>query len=142
MRVMCITYVDKSSEAGEPPSQELMTRMGTFMEEITKAGVLLSAEGLHPTSKGMRVSYRNGQFTATDGPFAESKEVIAGYAIIKVNSKDEALEWTRRFFEAAGEGEGEVRQVFDAEDFGAEFTPELREQEERQRVQMAANAGQ
>lgn len=141
MRFMCITYADKDTEAGVLPNEELMTRMGAFMEEVTQAGVLLSAEGLHPTSKGAKVKYANGKLTVTDGPFAEAKELIAGWAIIQVNSKDEAIAWTERFFAVLGEGEGEIRQIFDADDFGSEFTPELREQEERQREQMAANQG-
>lgn len=139
MRFMCISYADKDSEAGVPPSEEMMTRMGAFMEDVTKAGVLLSAEGLHPTSRGAKVKYADGKLTVTDGPFTESKEIVAGWAIVQVDSMDEAIEWSRRFFAVLGEGEGEIRQIFDADDFGPELTPELREQEERQREQMAAN---
>lgn len=139
MRFMCISYADQASEAGVPPSEEMMTRMGAFMEDVTKAGVLLSAEGLHPTARGAKLKYADGKLTVTDGPFTESKEIVAGWAIVQVDSMDEAIEWSRRFFAVLGEGEGEIRQIFDADDFGPEFAPGLREQEERQRGQMAAN---
>lgn len=126
MRFMCIGYADADTEAGVLPTTQQLTRMGAFMEEITGAGVLLAAEGLHPSSKGARISFANGQFTATDGPFTEAKELIAGYVIIQVASKEEALDWTRRYYEALGEGRGEIRQLVEDEDFGAELTPELR----------------
>jgi hypothetical protein len=111
--------------------------MGNLIEEMTKAGVLLATEGCQPSSKGARVRYKNGKFTVIDGPFTESKELIAGFALFQVKSKEEAVEWTKRFLEVAGEGESEIRQIYEAEDFGPEFTPELREQEERSRERAA-----
>lgn len=140
MRFMMINYADASSEAGTPPDTELMTRMGAFMEEITKAGVLLAGEGLHPTSKGVRVKSTGGAFTTTDGPFPLTNGVMAGFAIIKVNSQEEAIEWSRRFFDVLGGGEGEIRQIYEPEDFGGEFTPELRAQEDRLREEIAGRS--
>ena len=132
MRFMIIVKATKDSEAGAMPSAQLLTEMGKFNEELAKAGVLLAGEGLHPTSKGVRVKFSGSKRTVTDGPFAETKEIIAGYWLWQVKSKDEALEWLRR--SPFGDGaEIEVRRVFEASDFGAEFTPELREQEERLR---------
>ena len=122
---------------GTPPTEHHMAAMGNLIEEMTKAGVLLATEGCLPSSKGARVRYSKGKFTVVDGPFTESKELIAGFALFQVNSKEEAIEWTKRFLEVAGEGETEIRQLFEADDFGPEFTPELREQEERSRAQMA-----
>jgi hypothetical protein len=115
-----------------------MVEMGKLIEDMTKAGVLLATEGCLPSSKGARVRYSGGKFTVTDGPFTETKELVAGFALFEVKSKEEAIEWTKRFLKVAGEGESEIRQIYEAEDFGPEFTPELREQEERTRAQLAA----
>ena len=137
MRFMVIVKADKNSEAGVMPSREILTAMGKFNEELVKAGVMLAGEGLHPTSKGKRVKFSGGKHTITDGPFAESKELIAGFWLWQVRSMDEAVEWLKRSpFD--GGTEIEIRQVFEAEDFGAELTPELREQENRLRKQVAA----
>jgi hypothetical protein len=141
MRVMVIIKANKESEAGVMPSEKLLTDMGTFNEELVKAGVMLDGEGLHPSSKAKRVRFSGGNRIVTDGPFAETRELIAGYWIWKVNSMDEALEWVKRIpFDpnsVEGDGEVEIRPIFEAEDFGAEFTPELREQEDRIRAQAA-----
>jgi hypothetical protein len=132
---------DKNSEAGAMPSQELLTAMGKFNEELVNAGVMLAGEGLHASSKGARVRFVGNSRTVIDGPFAETKELIAGYWLWKVNSLQEAIEWVKRCPNPLeGESEIEIRQVFEAEDFGAEFTPELREQEERLRAQAAEQA--
>ena len=137
MRFMVIVKADKNSEAGIMPSREILTAMGKFNEELVKAGVMLAGEGLHPTSKGKRVKFSGGKHTITDGPFTESKELIAGFWLWQVRSMDEAVEWLKRSpFD--GGTEIEIRQVFEAEDFGAELTPELREQENRLRNQVAA----
>ncbi len=137
MRFMVIVKADKNSEAGVMPSRELLTAMGKFNEELVKAGVMLAGEGLHPTSKGKRVRFSGGKHTITDGPFTESKELIAGFWLWQVRSMDEAVEWLKRSpFD--GGAEIEIRQVFEADDFGAELTPELREQEARLRKQSAA----
>jgi len=137
MRFMVIVKADKNSEAGVMPSRELLTAMGKFNEELVKAGVMLAGEGLHPTSKGKRVRFSGGKHTIIDGPFAESKELIAGFWLWQVRSMDEAVEWLKRSpFD--GGAEIEIRQVFEADDFGAELTPELREQEARLRKQSAA----
>jgi hypothetical protein len=137
MRVMVIVKADKNSEAGVMPSQQILTEMGKFNEELVKAGVMLAGDGLHPTSKGKRVKFSGQQRTVIDGPFTESKELIAGYWLWQVNSMDEAVEWLKRApFD--GGTEVEIRPVFEADDFGAEFTPELRAQEERLRAQTAA----
>jgi hypothetical protein len=139
MRFMIIVKATKDSEAGVMPSEQLLTEMGKFNEELMKAGIMLAGDGLHPSSKGARVRFSGKQRTVVDGPFAETKELIAGFWLWKVNSKEEAIEWVKRCPNPhAGESEIEIRQVFEAEDFGAEFTPELREQEERMRAQMAA----
>jgi hypothetical protein len=136
---MIIVKADKESEAGVMPSEKMLADMGKFNEELVKAGIMLAGEGLHPSSKGARVSFSGGKQTVIDGPFAETKELVAGYWMWQVNSKDEAIAWLKRApFE---ETEVEVRQVFEAEDFGAEFTPELREQEERVRAQAELNKG-
>jgi hypothetical protein len=137
---MIIRRADKETESGVMPSEELLAAMGGYMEEMAKAGVLLGGEGLHPTRKGSIVKFSKGKPTVTDGPFAESKELIAGYSMIEVKSKEEALEWVKRWpsLDAGGNVELELRQVFEAEDFGAEFTPELREREERMRAELAA----
>lgn len=138
MRFMVIVKADKDSEAGVMPSTDLLTRMGNYNEELVKAGVMLAGDGLHPTSKGVRVKFDGTKRTVMDGPFAQTKELIAGYWLWQVPSKEEAIEWLKRApFD--GGAEVELRQIFEAEDFGAEFTPELRAQEERQRAQAAAN---
>ncbi len=141
MRVMVIIKANEDSEAGIMPSQKLLAEMGKFNEELVKAGVMLDGEGLHPTSKGKRIKFSGGNRIVTDGPFAETRELIAGYWIWKVNSMEEAVEWVKRIpFDAEsspGDTEVEIRQVFEAEDFGEEFTPELREQEDRIRAQAA-----
>jgi hypothetical protein len=139
MRFMVLIKADKDSEAGVLPDERLLTEMGKFNEELVKAGVMLAGEGLQPSSKGARVKFSGAQRTVIDGPFAESKELIAGFWIWQVNSKEEAIEWVKRCPNPmGGESEIEIRQVFEAEDFGAEFTPELREQEARLRGQVAA----
>jgi hypothetical protein len=135
---MVIVKADKNSEAGIMPSKQLLTEMGKFNEELVKAGVMLAGDGLHPTSRGKRVRFSGQQRTVIDGPFAESKELIAGYWLWQVKSIDEAVEWLKRApFD--GGTEVEVRPVFEAADFGAELTPELRAQEERVRAQAAQN---
>jgi hypothetical protein len=140
MRFMVLVKADKNSEAGVLPSEELLTEMGKYNEELAKAGVLLAAEGLQPSSKGARVKFSGAKRTVIDGPFTESKELIAGFWLIQVKSKEEAIEWVKRCPNPmpGTEAEIEIRQVFEAEDFGPEFTPELREQEERVRAQMDA----
>jgi hypothetical protein len=140
MRFMILRRADKNTEAGVMPSEKMLAAMGQYMEELVKSGVLLAAEGLHPSAKGSLVKFSKGKPTLTDGPFTEAKELIAGYCLIQVKSKAEAIEWAKRWpsLDANGEAEIEIRQVFEATDFGAEFTPELREAEERQRAQIAA----
>ena len=134
MRFMVLVKADKHSEAGAMPSREILEAMGKFNEKLIQAGVMLAGEGLHPSSKGVRVRFSGGKKTVIDGPFAETKELVAGFWIWQVKSRDEAIEWLKKApFE---ETEVEIRQVFEAEDFGAEFTPELREQEERHRAQL------
>ena len=135
MRFMVIVKADKNSEAGVLPSRELLTEMGKFNEELAKAGIMLAGEGLQPSSKGSRVRFSGNKRTVVDGPFSETKELIAGFWLWQVKSKEEAIEWLKRA--PFREGEVELRQVFEAEDFGADFTPELREQEERIRQQVA-----
>src|SRR3989337_2600512 len=137
MRFMVIVKADKNSEAGVLPTQELLAAMGKFNEELVKAGVMLAGEGLQASSKGARVRFSGSKRTVIDGPFAETKELIAGFWLWQVKSKDEAIEWLKRA--PFQEGEVEIRQVFESEDFGAEFTPELRAQEERLRKQAAKN---
>jgi hypothetical protein len=137
MRVLVIVKANKDSEAGVMPTEKLLTEMGKFNEELVKAGVMLAGEGLHPSSKGKRIKFSGGKQTVTDGPFTETKELVAGFWIWQVRSIEEAVEWLKRSpFD--GGAEVEIRPVFEAEDFGAEFTPELREQEERLRKQVAA----
>ena len=133
MRFMIIRKADKQTEAGVMPSTELLAAMGKYMEDMGKAGVLLGGEGLQASSKGARVKFSGGKPRVIDGPFAEAKELIAGYCMIQVKSKDEAIEWVKRWPALDGDGnaEIEIRQIFEAEDFGAEFTPELREAEDR-----------
>jgi hypothetical protein len=138
MRVMVIVKADQNSEAGVMPTRDLLAEMGKFNEELVKAGVMLAGDGLHPTSRGKRVRFSGQQRTVIDGPFAETKELIAGYWMWQVKSIEEAVEWLKRApFD--GGTEVEIRPVFEAADFGAEFTPELREQEERVRAQAAKN---
>jgi hypothetical protein len=138
MRVMVIIKANKESEAGVLPDEKLLTEMGRYNEELVKAGVMLAGEGLHPSSKGKRVKFSGGNVSVIDGPFAETKELIAGFWMWRVKSLDEAVEWVKRCPSPtdAPDGEIEIRQVFEMEDFGAEFTPELREQEERLRTQI------
>ena len=138
MRFMILVKANKNSEAGVLPDEKLLTAMGKYNEELAKASVLLAAEGLQPSSKGARVKFSGDKRTVIDGPFAGTKELIAGFWLWRVKSKAEAIEWVKRCpnpFPFKGESEIEIRQVFEAEDFGAEFTPELREQEERLRAQ-------
>ena len=138
MRVMVIVKANKESEAGIMPSEKILADMGKYNEELVKAGIMLEGEGLHPSSKGKRVKFTGSQRLVTDGPFAETRELIAGFWIWKVKSIDEAVDWLKRApFD--GGTELEIRPIFEAEDFGAEFTPELREQEERLRSQIDAN---
>ena len=136
---MVIVKATIDSEAGVMPSTQLLTEMGKFNEELVKAGVMLAGEGLHPSSKGVRVKFSGKKRTVVDGPFAETKELIAGYWLWLCKSKEEALEWAKRCPNPAvdgKDGELEIRQVFEADDFGAEFTPELRAQEDRLRVEI------
>jgi len=138
MRAMVIVKATKNSEAGVMPSEKLLTEMGKFNEELVKAGVMLAGEGLHPSSRGKRVVFSGGKKLVVDGPFAETKELIAGYWLWQVKNMDEALEWARRCPDPMPGEEAtlEIRPVFEADDFGKEFTPELRVQEERLRAQM------
>jgi hypothetical protein len=137
MRFMVIVPANQESEAGVLPDQEILTKMNAFNEEMVRAGVMLAGEGLQPSSKGARIRFNGGKTTVTDGPFTESKELIAGYWLIQVKSKDEAIAWMKRApFD--GGTQIEIRQVFEAEDFGPQFTPELREAEARMRQQIAA----
>jgi hypothetical protein len=132
---MVLVKASKDSEAGVLPDKEILTKMGNFNEELVKAGVMLAGEGLHPTSKGARVRFSGGKRTVLDGPFTETKELVAGFWLWQVKSKEEAIEWLKRA--PFDETEVEIRQVFEADDFGAEFSPELRAQGERQRAQIA-----
>jgi hypothetical protein len=139
MRFMIIVKATPSSEAGVAPDERLLREMGQYNEELVKAGVMLAGEGLHPSSKGARVRFSGTKRTVIDGPFAETKELIAGFWLFQVKSKEEAIEWVKRCPNPMLEdSEIEIRQVFEAEDFGAELTPELREQEDRLRAQLAA----
>ena len=140
MRFMVMVKANEDSEAGVMPSEELLAAMGKYNEELVKAGVMLAGEGLQPSSKGARVKFSGDQRTVIDGPFTEAKELIAGFWLIQVKSLDEAIEWVKRCPNPMeGEAEIEIRQVFEADDFGEELTPELREQEERVRKQAAEN---
>ena len=140
MRFMVLVKASEESEAGAMPSEEILAEMGKFNEEMVKAGVMLAGEGLHPTSRGVRIRFSGDERTVIDGPFAETKELLAGYWLIQTRSRDEAIEWMKRApFD--GGTEIEVRQVFEEDDFGEEFTPELREQEQRIRAQAEQNAG-
>ncbi len=142
MRFMILLKANEDTEAGVLPSEELLTEMGKFNEELVNAGVMLAGEGLHPSSRGARVKFSEGKTTVIDGPFTETKELLAGFWIWQVDSLEEAIEWVKRIPNPHGEGaeeaEIEIRQVFETEDFGAEFTPELREQEELLRAQITA----
>ena len=143
MRVMVIIKANKESEAGIMPSEKLLTDMGNFNEELVNAGIMQAGEGLHPSAKGARVRFSGGRSTVIDGPFAETKELIAGFWIWKVNSMDEAIEWVKRIpndpVTFPGDAEIEIRPIFEMEDFGAELTPEAREQEERLRAKAETN---
>ena|SRR5947207_9881562 len=136
MRFMVLVKASKESEAGALPDRKILTEMGKYNEELVKAGVMLAGEGLHPTSKGVRVKFSGPKRTVTDGPFPETKELLAGFWIFKVRSKEEAIEWVKKApFD--GGTEIEIRQVFEAEDFGPALTPELKESEERMRAKLA-----
>jgi hypothetical protein len=138
MRFMLLVKADKASEAGILPSEKELAEMGKYNDELIKAGVMLAGEGLQPSSKGARVKFSGGKRTVVDGPFTETKELVAGFWLIQAKSKEEAIEWVKRV-PFTGDAEIEIRQVFESEDFGPAFTPELREQEERQRAQLASN---
>jgi len=141
MRFMVMVKADASSEAGVMPSEQLLAEMGRYNEELVKAGVMQAGEGLHPSSKGVRVHFSGKERTVIDGPFAETKELVAGFWIWKCASLQEAIDWARRCPNPMmGDSDLEIRQIFEAEDFGEAFTPELREQEERLRAQVAAQA--
>jgi hypothetical protein len=143
MRFMVMVKASKDSEAGVLPSEQMLSDMGKFNEELVKAGIMLAGEGLQPSSKGARVRFEGDKRIVTDGPFAESKELIAGFWLWQVRSKEEAIEWVKRCpnpMPDSDSAEIEIRRVFEAEDFGAEFTPELQEQERRLAEQMAENA--
>jgi hypothetical protein len=141
MQILGMLKATRESEAGAPPSKELIERMGAFVEEVTKAGVMLSTNGLHPSARGKRVRMSNGKVTVIDGPFTESKELVASYALFQVKSMDEAVYWTKRFLEVLGQGECELRPIFEPEDFSAEvFTPDERAREGATREQMKKNA--
>lgn len=143
MKFMVMVKATAASESGAMPSEKLMAEMGAFNEELVKAGILLAGEGLHPSSRGARIRFDGATRTVTDGPFAETRELIGGFWIIEVGSKEEAIEWMKRSpnpFED-GASEMEIRQIYTADDFGAEFTPELREQEDRLRADISARQG-
>jgi hypothetical protein len=140
MRVMGLLKADQHSESGAPPSKELMEKMGKFVEEVTKAGVMLASDGLLPSSKGKRVRLLGGKVTVTDGPFTESKELVASYALMQVKSMEEAIEWTTRFLKVLGQGECELRPIFDPSDFPpGVLPPEEAAREESTRKQMKKN---
>jgi hypothetical protein len=140
MRFMVIVKGDADTEAGAMPDEAMLTAMGKYNEELAKAGVMLAGEGLHPSSKGARVKFSGDKRTVIDGPFTEAKELVAGFWILEVKSKDEVIEWVKRCPNpTGGESEIEIRQVFEADDFGAEYTPELREQEDRIRATIEGN---
>ena len=141
MRILGLLKADKDSEAGVPPSKELIENMGKFLEDVTKAGVLVATDGLHPSSKGTRVTLTDGKVTVTDGPFIETKELVASYALFQVNTMAEAVEWTTRFLKVLGGGECELRPIFEASDFAPEiFSPEEAAREQAHREQMQKNA--
>jgi len=142
MRFVLLRKADTKTEAGVLPDAKLLAVMGSYMEEMVKAGVLLAGEGLQPSAKGARIKFSAGKPTVTEGPFTPADELLGGFCLIQVNSKEEAIEWVKRWptLDGNGEIEIEIRQVYEAEDFGAEFTPELREAEERMRTQVAAKS--
>jgi hypothetical protein len=137
MRFMILRKADAQTEAGAMPTTELLAAMGKYMEEMGKAGILRGGEGLHPSSKGVRIRFQGGKPSVIDGPFAETKELVAGYALIEVKSREEAIEWLTKWpaIDGGGNVELEVRQLFEAEDFGPEFTPELRDAEDKLRAE-------
>jgi hypothetical protein len=139
MRFMILLKADQDTEAGKMPSEKMLADMGNYNEELIKAGIMEAGEGLQPTSKGARVRFSGGQVSVTEGPFPQTGELLAGFWIWKCKSKEEAIEWVKKvpMPMASGEAEIEIRQIFEAEDFGTEFTPELRAQEERQRAELA-----
>ena len=137
MRFIILVKASKESEDGQMPTEKELTEMGQFNEQMVKAGIMLAGEGLHPSSRGSRIRYSGKSRTVIDGPFAETKELVAGFWMIQVKSKDEAIEWMKRV--PFHDGEVEIRQIFEAEDFGPELTPELRAQEQRLRAQSSAN---
>ena len=138
MRVMVMVKATKDSEAGLMPSEQLLTEMGNYNEELVKAGIMLAGEGLHPSSRGKRIRFSGPKRSVIDGPFAETKELVAGFWLWQVKSMDEAVEWAKRCPNPMpGDSDLEIRPVFEAEDFGAEYTPELRAQEDSQRARMA-----
>ena len=140
MRFMIILKSDERTEAGQLPTEQELTEMGNYNEELVKAGVMLAGEGLQPSSKGARVRFSGGNTSVTDGPFSETKELIAGFWLIQTKSKEEAIEWVKRVpISADADAEIEIRQVFEAEDFGDAYTPEVRAQEDRMRGQVEAN---
>jgi len=138
---MILRKADQNTEAGALPSEKLLAAMGQYMEEMVKAGILLAGEGLRPTSDGVRVKFSRGKPSVTDGPFAEAKELVAGWSLIQVDSLEEAINWVKRWPAEDGDGEVEIeiRRLYEAEDFGPEFTPALREQEERLRAQVSSS---
>lgn len=138
MRFMLIVKASAASEAGEMPSEALLTAMGNYNEELVRAGVLLAAEGLHPSSRGARVRFTGDRREVVDGPFTEARELVAGFWLVQVRTLDEAIEWVKRA-PMGGDAEIEIRRIFEAEDFGAEFTPEARAQEERLRADIASS---
>jgi len=141
MRFMILRKADQNTEAGALPSEKLLAAMGQYMEEMVKAGILLAGEGLRPTSEGVRVKFSRGKPSVTDGPFAEAKELVAGWSLIQVDSLEEAIKWVKRWPAEDGDGEVEIeiRRLYEAEDFGPQFTPALREQEERLRAQVSSS---
>jgi len=143
MRFMILRMADNETEAGVMPSEAMLRAMGDYMEEMSKAGVLLAGEGLHPSSKGKKIKFSAGKPTIIDGPFSEAKELIGGYAMINVKSEQEALDWVKRWpaMDAGGNVQLELRRVFEDDEFGDEFTPELREREQRMRAEAAAKLG-
>ena len=143
MRFMILRMADKDTEAGVMPSEAMLRAMGDYMEEMSKAGVLLGGEGLHPSSRGKKVKFSAGKPTIIDGPFSEAKELIGGYAMINVKSEQEALDWVKRWpaMDSGGNVQLQLRRVFEDDEFGDEFTPELREREQRMRAEAAAKLG-
>ena len=140
MRFVVLVKANKDSEAGVLPTREMFEAMGAFNERLAADGILLAGDGLRPTSKGTRLRFDGARTTITDGPFAETKELVAGFCIIQVTSRQEAIDWVKRWPPLDGDVELEIRQIFEAEDFGAEFTPELRAAEDRMRVESAAHS--